>query len=116
MINYLSKNSDVIVKDSVTMDDELMKQVEIIDNSTKSFKEIISAVGEVIPKIDSIKSSAENIEGDKNVILSRIDGISSISLETSASSEEISASSEEMNASTEEVAEAAKTLNSMTTQ
>ena len=86
-----------------------MKQVEIIDNSTKSFKEIISAVGEVIPKIDSIKSSAENIEGDKNVILSRIDGISSISLETSASSEEISASSEE-------VAEAAKTLNSMTTQ
>lgn len=116
LINIISKNSDVIVKDSVTMDDELIKQVEIIDNSTKSFKEIISAVEEVIPKIDSIKSSAENIEGDKNVILSRIDGISSISLETSASSEEISASSEEMYASTEEVAEAAKTLNSMTSQ
>ncbi|NYC16957.1 hypothetical protein [Clostridium beijerinckii] len=67
----------------------------------------------MIPKIEIIKNSAENIETDKNSIITKVEGLSSISVEVSASSEEISASSEEMNASTEEVASAAQILNSM---
>jgi len=116
LINGISKDTDVIVQDSVTMDDELINQVKIINSSITSFKKIIEAVNEVIPKIETVKNSAEGIDNDKNVILTRIDGVSSVSVEVSASSEEISASSEEMNASTEEVSAAAQILNSMTSE
>ena len=116
IITGISQNTDLIVQDSVMMDDELMKQVKVIDYSIISFKKIIEAVDEVIPKIDTVKNSAEKIENDKNTILSRIDGLSSISVEVSASSEEISASSEEMSASIEEVASASQMLNKMTNE
>ena len=116
LISGISKDTDVIVDDSVNMDNELMNQVNVIEKSITSFRKIIEAVDEVIPKIESVKNSAQNIEKDKNSILTRVDGLSSISVEISASSEEISASSEEMNASTEEVASAAQILNSMTNE
>ncbi|WPC43746.1 methyl-accepting chemotaxis protein [Clostridium sp. JS66] len=114
LINEIAKNTDVIVQDSVEMDDELINQVKIINSSITSFKKIIEAVNEVIPKIETVKNSAESIDRDKETILSRVDDVSSVSLEVSASSEEISASSEEMNASTEEIAAAAQTLSNMT--
>lgn len=114
LINEIAKNTDVIVQDSVEMDDELINQVKIINSSITSFKKIIEAVNEVIPKIETVKNSAEDIDKDKDTILVRVDGVSSVSLEVSASSEEISASSEEMSASTEEVAAASQLLSTMT--
>lgn len=116
LISVISNNADVIVTDSVTMDNELINQVKIIENSISSFKKIIVAVDEVIPKIETVKISAEKIDNDKNTILNRIDGLSSVSVEVSASAQEISASSEEMSASTEEVAAASQTLNKMTNE
>ncbi|OOM16033.1 methyl-accepting chemotaxis protein [Clostridium saccharobutylicum] len=116
LINEISKNADTIVEESVMMDDEMKSQAKIIDNSISSFKKIIDAVDDVIPKIETVKSSAENIENDKNIILDRIDGLSSVAVEVSASSEEISASSEEMNASTEEVSSSAQILTNMTNE
>ena len=56
------------------MDDELINQVKIINSSITSFKKIIEAVNEVIPKIETVKNSAEDIDNDKNSILTRIDG------------------------------------------
>jgi methyl-accepting chemotaxis protein len=114
LINEIAKNTDVIVQDSVEMDDELINQVKIINSSITSFEKIIQEVNEVIPKIETVKNSAEYINKDKNTILARVDGVSSVSLEVSASSEEISASSQEMSASTEEVAAVSQTLSTMT--
>ncbi len=116
LISGISKDTDVIVQDSVAMDDELLSQAKIISRSITSFKKITEAVDQIIPKIETVKNSAEDIDKDKNTILNRIDGLSSVSVEISASSEEISASSEEMNASTEEVAAAAQILSSMTNE
>lgn len=114
LVNEIAKNTDIIVQDSVEMDDELINQVKIINSSIISFKKIIEAVNEVIPKIETVKNSAESIDKDKETIVSRVDDVSSVSLEVSAASEEISASSEEMSASTEEISASAQTLNSMT--
>ncbi|WP_234123911.1 methyl-accepting chemotaxis protein [Clostridium hydrogenum] len=114
LINEISKNTDVIVQDSVEMDGELLNQVKIIENSILSFDKIIKEINKIIPKINTVKTSAENIENDKNTILTKVDTVSTVSLEVSASSEEISASSEEMSASTEEVATASQTLSTMT--
>jgi methyl-accepting chemotaxis protein len=96
------------------MDGEMINQAEIIDKTIVSFKRIIQAVDEVIPKIEIVKGSADNIDNDKNIILNRINTLSSISEEISGSSEEISASSEELNASIEEVASSAQGLSNMT--
>ncbi|WP_160676342.1 methyl-accepting chemotaxis protein [Clostridium sp. C8-1-8] len=114
LITEISQDTDIIVNDSRVMDNELISQVSIINSAIDSFNKIIRAVNEVIPKIEAVKDSAEKIEKDKNIILGRVDGVSSVSLEVSASAEEIAASSEEMNASTEEVAAAAQMLSSMT--
>lgn len=116
LINEISKNTNVIVKDSVEMDNELINQVSIINSSITSFTKIIESVNEVIPKIETVKNSAEDIDKDKNAIMTRVDGVSSVALEVSASSEEIAASSEEMNASTEEVVAAAQVLSNMTSE
>ncbi|PJI08525.1 MULTISPECIES: methyl-accepting chemotaxis protein [Clostridium] len=116
LINMISKNADTIVQESDMMSGEMMSQAKIVGNSIASFRKIVQAVGQVLPKIETVKSSAENIENDKKVILTKIDELSSISMESSASAEEISASSEEMNASTKEVASSAQELNNMTNQ
>ncbi|WP_326512175.1 methyl-accepting chemotaxis protein [Clostridium intestinale] len=114
LINVISNNTAIIVQEAVTMDGEMISQAGIIDNTIVSFKRIIQAVDEVIPKIEMVKSSADNIDNDKDIILSRINTLSSISEEISGSSEEISASSEELNASIEEVASSAQDLSNMT--
>ncbi|MFA9376672.1 MAG: methyl-accepting chemotaxis protein [Lachnotalea sp.] len=116
LISSISNDTEIIVEDSASMDKELVNQVNIINNSISSFNNIILSVEEVIPKIETVKNSAEIIENDKNSILLRIDELSSISIEVSASAEEIAASSEEMNASTEEIAASAQVLNSTTNE
>ncbi|MBU3219492.1 methyl-accepting chemotaxis protein [Clostridium algidicarnis] len=116
LINEISKNTSTIVVDSSKMDDELINQVKIIDNSIVSFRKIIEAINEVIPKIEIVKNTAEDIDKDKDSILARVDGVSSVSLEVSASSEEIAASSQETNAATEELASAAQVLSAMTNE
>lgn len=114
LINEISKDTDTIVQDSRNMDGELINQVKIIESSIISFKKIIEEVSEVIPKIEVVKNSAEDIDKDKNTILDSVNDVSSVSLEVSATSEEISASSQEMNATTEEVASSSQVLSNMT--
>ncbi|WP_313130292.1 methyl-accepting chemotaxis protein [Anaerocolumna sp.] len=112
----ISDGAGSMMQNSVTMDNELLNQVTVIEKSLVSFKKIIGAIDEIIPKIEIIQSQAQDIEEDKNKVMSRIEGISSVSMEVSASAEEISASSEEMSASAEEVASAASMLNNATDQ
>lgn len=114
LIGDISSETEVIVSDSETMDTELKNQVNIVENSIKSFVKIVNGVDDIIPKIDKVKVSAEDIENNKNAIIGKINELSAVSQEVAASSEEISAASEEMNASTEEVASAAQSLNDMT--
>lgn len=116
LISEISKNTDIIVNDSIEMDNELINQVSIINSSIDSFSNIIEEVNEIIPKIGTVKKSAEDIDSDKNIILERLDGASSVALQVSASSEEIAASSQEMNAATEEVASSAQVLSNMTNE
>ncbi|MBQ3422980.1 MAG: methyl-accepting chemotaxis protein [Romboutsia sp.] len=114
LIGVISKNTNDIVIDSVNIDDELKKQSFTINNSIESFKEIVVGVDKMIPEIDNLRVSAEDIEQDKNGIIKKIDELSEIAVNVSASSEEILASSEQMNTTTEEVSIAAEVLNNMT--
>lgn len=114
LINGIASDTNAIVGSTNMMSAELETQVTVINSTIESFKKITTAVEEVIPKIEAVNKSALSIEGEKDQILSKVEGASAVAEEVSASSEEITASSEEMNASSEEVAATAENLSSMT--
>ncbi|ERI93074.1 methyl-accepting chemotaxis protein signaling domain protein [Clostridiales bacterium oral taxon 876 str. F0540] len=114
LILDVSNSTSSMVNTTEELNDELKGQLEIINNTLMSFKKITSGINEVVPKIERVNSSAVMIDEDKTYILEKIESVSAIAQETSASSEEIAASAEEMNASTEEVAASAEVLSEMT--
>ncbi len=116
LITGVAAGTNSMVSDSSIMEQELNKQVTVIEKTLNSFQKIIAAIDQVGPKMEEIQGAARNIEEDKKEVVSRIGGISTIAMEISASSEEISASSEEMSASSQEVASAAVVLNQVTKQ
>lgn len=114
LINGISNDANTILKTTDEMGDELNSQTTVISVAINSFKQIIIALEQVIPKIEVVSISATNVDREKNSILNKIDKICSVSQEVSAASEEIAASCEEMNSSTEEVASSAEKLSDMT--
>ncbi|MDO5520238.1 MAG: methyl-accepting chemotaxis protein [bacterium] len=114
LVKDISNNTDVIMKDAKGMGYELNDQMETIDRSIVAFKEIMVEIEEVIPKIYKVKEAGNEINKDKDMILSKIDEVSSVSEEISASSEEIAASTNEMNTSISHVTASAKELTGMT--
>lgn len=116
VVTLISESADNMIQNFTNMDNELLSQMTVISNSLSIFNKIIDAVNVITPKIETIQSSAQEIDVDKNKIISRIEGISSVSMEVSASTEEISASAEEMSASAQEVSNSASILNNVTGQ
>lgn len=114
LINTISTDTNTMIKTTDVMKSELINQKTDIDTAIQSFTNIIKSVNEVNPKINSVSISAVKIDDEKNSILEKIEGASSIAEEVSASSEEIAASSEEMSASTEEVSRTSQDMHDMT--
>ena len=114
LINTISTDTNTMIKTTDIMKSELINQKTDIDTAIQSFTDITKAVNEVNPKINSVSVSAVKIDDEKNSILEKIEGASSIAEEVSASSEEIAASSQEMSASTEEVSRTAQNMHDMT--
>jgi len=96
------------------MKSEISNQVIVINSATDSFRGILGAVSDVIPKIGEVNDSILIINKDKNIIVDKIHSSSAIAEEISASSQEIAATSEQLNASAEVVTATAHILNSMT--
>ena len=111
ILNNISNDTGNIVKGSEEVNNEFVEQAKVIGNSIDTFKQIVNAIQEVGPKIESINNSAAVIEERKNSILTKIEDVSGIAQEISASSEEISTSSQNVSVSLDEIASAAHNLN-----
>lgn len=114
LINNISKDSENIINSADGMNSELSNQINIINTTMDSFKNIIQSVNGIIPMIESVNTSAISIKNEKDSIVKNIESLTAISEEVSASSEEIAASSEEMSASSQEVTSTAQDLSDMT--
>ncbi|MBU3178143.1 methyl-accepting chemotaxis protein [Clostridium estertheticum] len=114
LINTISDENKIIASSTETMKSEISNQVIVINGATDSFRGILVAVSDVIPKIVEVNDSISTINKDKNIIIDKIESSSKVAEEISASAEEISAASEQLSASSEEVAATAHILNSMT--
>ena len=110
----ISKETDMVIETTTNVNSELIGQTTLIEESLKSFKNIISAIEAIIPKIENISTSTENINNRKNNVVNMVEKMSSVTAETSASAEEITASSAQMGIASEEVSKSSKTLNEMT--
>lgn len=114
LIEGISQETKELIEESNVMKEELRGQMETITRSVAAFSEIIKEVNDIMPMIRTVKESAVVVDTNKNIIIEKIDELSSVSEEISASSEEITASTEEMNGSINNVANAAEELNKMT--
>lgn len=114
ILNNISDDTGVIVKHTENISTELNDQMLSIHDSIKAFKDIVNVVGNVSSNIETVTSSATNMEKDNDVILGEIEELSGISQEISASSEEISASCENIKETVDQVLFIAENLNEST--
>ncbi|MDK2827854.1 MAG: methyl-accepting chemotaxis protein [Clostridium butyricum] len=110
LISIISSETNNVISTTSNVNDELSSQVSIIDNSIKAFKTIIVDIGDILPMINNVNNSIEDISKDKDVIIEKIETASAVSEENSASSEEILASSEQMTISAEDLSMSAQVL------
>lgn len=114
LINSISGDATLIINTTGELNVELEKQINIINSTIDSYRNIISELSAITSKIQVVNLAANEINKDKVQILDRVSDASSVSEEVAASSEEISSATQELAASTEEVAQSALSLNSMT--
>lgn len=114
LINGISGEADVIIKNTDRLNDELNNQVGVINTTLKSYENIIAEINDIVMKIRSAHTAVTEINSEKNTISEKVENTSAVSEEVSASSEEIAASTEEMKSASSEVALAANVLNNVT--
>jgi len=104
LISNISNDSVIVVKTSEEMNNKLNSQMQVIDKSMSSFKDIIENIEEIMPQITDVNSSIAIINSDKESIIKSVEVAASLAEEVLASTEEITASSQDFNASSQEVA------------
>lgn len=113
LISEIAKDTQTMVSTTNLVKSELENQENNISVAINSFETIKYAVDVVAPKITSANTSIKTLTDNKNIILEKVEGSSSIAEEVSASSQEISASAIEMLRSIENISNALKILSKM---
>jgi methyl-accepting chemotaxis protein len=103
-----------LIIETNSMNNKLIEQSTVVATSLGSFREIVSAIELIIPKINEVTTEVSDLDEEKNNITEKVSSNSSLAEEISASSEEMLASSEELASSANGVAESASILNSIT--
>lgn len=107
LIMTISKENEETIKTTEYASKELNMQIMAINNSIDSFKEIVNAVSVIVPQIENINVSSNQIDSQKNEIMEKVHSTSTVAQEISATSEEIFASAEQISYFSSEVATSA---------
>ena len=102
ILNLIQEEVEM-TKENMDISENAMKDVNIsLEDSNKAFKNIYSTTMEAIKAIRELNIKLEEIDKDKDAIMS-IESISSVIQETAASTEELAASMEEQAATMETI-------------
>lgn len=104
LLNTIGSETKEVVNTSDEVNKQVVAQLENVENTVKSFDNILDSVAAIAPMIEATYREVDSTVKAKDVVLDRVQTISSVSEETSASAEEISASAQELSASTQEIA------------
>lgn len=88
-------------------------QIETVNNTVLSFKNILNIVSEIGPDIDEVEKKLIDTVKSKDDVVSNIDQVAGASEEVSASAEEISSAAQQQTKATEELASSAIKLSNM---
>ncbi|WP_238906903.1 methyl-accepting chemotaxis protein [Clostridium sp. YIM B02506] len=113
LIRDIGVEKNMVVDTTKVMENELHNQINVISSITDSFEKVFDSINENGPRIKTATASLNNLNSQKNTILTKIEDVSAVSEEITASTEEIASSSDEMNSSSNEVANSAQALNDM---
>ncbi|AGX45208.1 methyl-accepting chemotaxis protein [Clostridium saccharobutylicum] len=114
LVKTIQSETDMVTMTANDANSELSKQVSVIDNSIKSFKDIIISIGNILPEMDDINSSISQINKKKENIMDVAENIAAVAEENCASAEEISATTQNMISSADEVEKSSQVLNNKT--
>lgn len=107
-ISKKSGNSTTAMDESMSM---LMEQDKSIESTKEIFNKIVDSIKGLAFSMKLINDSTHDMNGDKEIVTSEINGISNISQEVASVSEEVTASSEEVTATMNELAQYTDNLN-----
>ena len=99
-----------ITNSTEMMNAEIRSQKESVEKAIDSFRSIENLINEMLPKIEAVETSSNEIAEGKCAISEKIENCTSISEELSATTEEIAASTEEFNSSVDEINNFSKQL------
>ncbi|AWI04731.1 methyl-accepting chemotaxis protein [Clostridium drakei] len=120
LINLVSDETKEVIDTSKQMDNLIGNQTDVVEKTIESFDTILKSVQGIEPMVDETYNSVKNAIMAKDIVVNKIENITSVAEEVSASTEEVSASGEEMLSSTEEVAHIAhqldESVNSLTSK
>ena len=107
--NVLNSTEDIVKKTSI-MNDEIVYQEEVVNNTLMSFNDITRSIKSMDPIILGIDDNINVLNNNKNNILNELESVSAIAEEISANTEEVSANTEELYSSTKNVSDVASDL------
>lgn len=110
LVSDITNETNTVLSTTKNVSDTMSSQINVIDGSIISFREIIDAVGKIIPQINLVSESMKKVTQDKSCIIENVESASAVAEENAASSEQISASTQEMSASSTSVASEAEKL------
>lgn len=110
LIKNISNDADIISMSTGNLRKEIKTQIMIIDNTIDSFKNITENIYEISNRLENITVSIKEIDKDKDNILSKVETSTSVAEEIAASTEEIAASTDSMKSSADNVQEASEKL------
>ncbi|WP_427338381.1 methyl-accepting chemotaxis protein [Caloranaerobacter sp. DY30410] len=113
LIEDILIDANVVTEATDNVNNDLTVQVNSIETTIDSFKEIIKVITIILPIIENISNSVLYIKQEKDNIITNVEEVLQIAEENSASSQQISASSEEVNIAAKELASTSQILNQM---
>lgn len=110
IINVIQNETNEVIVTSNNVEEFIDKQTTAVENTVKSFGDILSSVENITPLIDSTYETVNGMVEYKDETSAKVDMVNQVATENLAVVQEVSSSSEELTASSEEVAQAAQKL------
>ncbi|NPV43866.1 MAG: methyl-accepting chemotaxis protein [Firmicutes bacterium] len=104
LLNNITSETNEVVATSEEVSEQVISQLENVEKTIKAFNEILESVAAIGPMIEATYREVDDTVKAKDMVIDKVQSVSSVAEETSASAEEISASAEELSASTQEIA------------
>lgn len=110
LVNSITKETEEVIKTSKQVETSVEEQTTSVEKTVNSFGDILTSVENISPLMKKTYTVMDEIVNSKEMVMERVEDISSVTEENSAATQQVAAASEEMTASSEEVAATAQRL------